>query len=142
MDFSNDIDDLQQHVSSMKSSAQAAVRESGAELQRRIDEAEAYLDTAGLTAKQNADTAIGDVRSKWAQMKADVAAKRDQAKARMDQQTADFDAKAAAMGADWADADADAALEFAVWAVDNARVSVLHAIAARSAANHHTAAAR
>lgn len=29
MDFSNDIDDLQQHVSSMKSSAQAAVREDG-----------------------------------------------------------------------------------------------------------------
>jgi hypothetical protein len=60
----------------------------------------------------------------------------------MDQQTANFDATAAAMGADRAAADADAALDFAAWAVDTARVSVLHGIAARSVANHHAAAAR
>jgi ElaB/YqjD/DUF883 family membrane-anchored ribosome-binding protein len=46
MDFSKDIDELREHVSSVKSSAQAAVRESGAEVQQRIDEAEAYLNTA------------------------------------------------------------------------------------------------
>ena len=46
-----------------------------------------------------------------------------------------MDAKSAAKEADWAEGDAAAALDYAAWTVDNARLSVLDAIDARSYAN-------
>ncbi len=142
MDFSKQIDELEEHVADIKSSAQAAATESREKLEQRIDKAQADLNTATQTAKQEADTAASGARGKWAQMKTDVAAKVGQTRAKMDKQAARMDADAAAADADWAEADADEAIDFAVWAVDNARVSVLSAIATRAEADQLTSATR
>src|SRR5215813_8705975 len=51
-------------------------------------------------------------------------------KTRIDKRSAQLDASAAAAAADWAESDAGDAIDFAAWAVDNARLAVLHALAA------------
>jgi hypothetical protein len=142
MDFSKHVDELEQHVTTMKSSAHAAISESHDKLEQRIDTAEAELNAASQNAKQHADAAAADARNDWNRMKADVAAKLAATKARMDRRAAQFDATGAATNADWAESDADAAIDFAVWAIDNARVSVLYAIDPRASANQLGAAAR
>src|SRR6266508_6619000 len=101
MDFSKQIDELEEHVADIKSSAQAAATESREKLEQRIDKAQADLNMATQTAKQEADTAASGARGKWAQMKTDVAAKVGQTRAKMDKQAARMDADAAAADADW-----------------------------------------
>jgi hypothetical protein len=61
------------------------------------------------------------------QMKADAAAKLEDARAKIDKRNRRLDAKAAAIGADWAEADAADALDFAAWAVGNAQLAMLDA---------------
>ena len=70
-------------------------------------------------------------RSKFAQIKADAAAKMDDMQAKIDKRTRQLDAKAAATDADWAEAEAADAIDFADWAVDNAQLAMLDAIHAR-----------
>jgi hypothetical protein len=79
-------------------------------------------------------------RSKWAQTKADAAAKMDELQARMDKRADQLDANMAASGAAWAE-DAAAALDYASWTVDNARLAVLDAIDARAYADELAAKA-
>jgi hypothetical protein len=83
---------------------------------------------AAKDARQDASAAAASARSKWAQVKADAAAKLDR---RADQR----DAKLAARQADGAEADAADAIEFAAWTVDHARLAVLDAIDARASAD-------
>ena len=70
-------------------------------------------------------------RSRWAQLKADTAAKLDDIDASMDRRADRLDAKVAASQAEGAEADAADAIDFAAWTVDNARLAVLDAIDAR-----------
>jgi len=78
---------------------------------------------------------------KWAQLKADAAAKMSDVKANIDKRTRQVDAKVAADDADWAEADAAEALDFADWAVENAQLAMLGAIDARAYADNLTTAA-
>jgi F0F1-type ATP synthase membrane subunit b/b' len=73
MDFSTQLDDLQQRAADAKTSAQAAVSESRDQLRQRIDQAKVEVDLAAKDARQQVDEAAASARSKWAQMKADAA---------------------------------------------------------------------
>jgi hypothetical protein len=131
MDFSGQLDDLQQRAAKAKQAAQAAASESRDQLHQRIDQAKVDMDLAGKDARQDAGAAAASARSKWTQMKADAAAKMDDLQARIDKRADQIDANAAASDADWAEDDAAAAIDYAAWTVDNARLAVLDAIDAR-----------
>jgi hypothetical protein len=131
VDFSTQLDDLQQRAAEAKSSAQAAVSESRDQLRQRIDQARVDVNLAGKDARQQVDAATDRARSKWAQLKADTVAKLDDVEAKMDRRADQLDAKVAARQADGAEADAADAIDYAAWTVDNARLAVLDAIDAR-----------
>ena len=69
MDFSAQLDDLQQRAANTKQAAQAAVSESREQLRQRIDQAKADVDQAASDAQQDASAAAASARSKWTQMK-------------------------------------------------------------------------
>jgi hypothetical protein len=133
MDFSAKLDDLQQRATDAKTSAQAAVSESRDQLRQPIDQTKVDVDLAAKDARQ--DAAAGDARSKWAQMKADAAAKTDDLQARIDKRADQLDANVAAGDGAWAEDDATAAIDYAAWTVDNARLAVPDAIDARAYAD-------
>jgi hypothetical protein len=135
MDFSAQLDDLQQRAAQTKQAAQAAVTEDRDQLRQRIDQAKVDVDLAAKDTRQDADAAADNARSKWAQMKADAAAKMDDLQARIDKRADQIDANAAASDAAWAEDDAAAAIDYAAWTVDNARYAVLDAIDARAYAD-------
>jgi hypothetical protein len=118
MDFSERLDALQQRVAAAKAAVQAAATESREQIGKRIDQAQVDLDRGVKNAQQHAEQAADSARTKWAQMRADAAAKMD-------------DAKAAARDADWAEDDAADALDYAAWTVENAELAMLDAIDAR-----------
>jgi len=92
-------------------------------------------------AKQQAGEAADRAQSKWAQMKADAAARREDIKAKIDKRADERDAKAAAKEADWADLDASDAIDLAVYAVYDAQLAVLNALDARIYAEERAAIA-
>ena len=141
MDFSAQLDALQQRAADTKAAAQAAATESGEQLHQRIDQAQVDMDQASKDAKQQADQTADRAQSKWAQMKADAAAKRDDVKAKIDQRNRQMNAKVAANDADLAEADAADAIDYAAWTLDNARLVVLDAIDARAYADQRANAA-
>jgi hypothetical protein len=135
MDFSAQLDELQQRAAEAKASAQAATSESREQLRQRIDQAKVDLDLAATDARQQVGEAAASARSRWAQLKADAAAKLDDFEAEMDRRADQRDVKLAARQADGAEADAADAIEFAAWCVDHARLAVLDAIDARAYAD-------
>jgi hypothetical protein len=141
MDFSAQLDELQQRVTAAKSAAQAAATESRDQLRQRIDQAQLDVNLAVNDAQQQAGEAAASARSKWAQMKADAAAKMDNVQSKIDKRAQQLDARAAASDADWAEDDAASAIDYAEWTVDNARLAVLDAIDARAYADERARAA-
>jgi hypothetical protein len=77
MDFSARVDELQQRVTATKSAVQAAATESRDQLRQRIDQAQQDAKDAQQRAQQRTDQTADRARGKWAQMKADAAAKMD-----------------------------------------------------------------
>ena len=138
MDFSAKLDDLQQRAAHAKAAAQAAVSESREQLRQRIDQARVDLDLGAMDARQQVGEAATGARSRWAQLKADAAAKLDDLEAKVDRRADQRDATLAARQADGAEADAADAIEFAAWTVDHARLAVLDAIDARVYADQLT----
>jgi hypothetical protein len=120
MDFSGQLDDLQQRAAKAKQAAQAAATESRDQLRQRIDQAKVDVNLATKDARQQGDAAAADTRSKWAQLKADAAAKTDDLQARIDKRAGQIDANMAADDASWAEDDAADAIDYAAWTVDNA----------------------
>jgi hypothetical protein len=57
MDFSAQLDDLQQRAAQTKQAAQAAVSEDREQLRQRIDQAKADVDQAATDARQDASAA-------------------------------------------------------------------------------------
>ena len=86
-------------------------------------------------AKQKADEAADRAQSKWAQMKADAAARREDIKAKIAKRADQLDAKAAATDADWAEEDAVDAIDYATLVVQDAQLAVLDALDARAYAD-------
>jgi len=135
MEFSERLDALQQRVAAAKADVQAAATESREQIGKRIDQAQGDLNRAVKNAQQQTEQAVDSARTKWAQMRADAAAKMEDVKAKIDKRNRQMDAKVAAREADWADADAADAIHFAEWAVDNAELAILDAIDARAYAD-------
>jgi hypothetical protein len=135
MDFSAKFDDLQRRVADAQAAAQAAATESRDQLKQRIHQAQDDVEVAVDDTKQQAGVTADEARSKWAQMMADAAARREDVKAKIDKRTRELDAKSAAKEADWAESDAFAALDYAGWTLSSARLAVLDAIYARSYAD-------
>jgi hypothetical protein len=142
MDFSTQLDKLQQRAAEAKASAEAAASESREQLHQRIDQARVDVNLAAKDARQQVDEATASARSRWAQLKADAAVKLDRFEAEMDRRADQQDAKLAARQADGAEADANDALDFAAWTVDHARLAVLDAIDARAYADELASATR
>ena len=142
MDFSKQLDTLEQKASDARDSAHAAVTETRDQLQQRIDKAQVDMQLGMMDAKQHADEASAKAHSKWSQLRIDAAARREEADRRFNQHVNNVDAKLANSEADWAESDASDAIDFALFAVDNARLSVLSAIRARAYAAQVAATAR
>ena len=106
MDFSARVDELQQRVAATKVAVQAAATESRDQLRQRIDQAQQDAKDAQQRAEQRADQTADRARGKFAQMKADAAAKMDDVQAKIDRRTRKTDAKMAADEAAWVEADA------------------------------------
>jgi hypothetical protein len=140
MDLAAQLDELQQHITDARSAAEAAASEPPDQRRQRIDQAQA--DTDQTARQQTPKAAAGEQQpSKWAQLKADAAAKRDDVKAKLDKRGRQMDARIAADDADWAEVGAADAIDLAEWAVDNARLNVLDAIDARARAGELARAA-
>ena len=135
MDFSARVDELQQRVAATKAAVQAAATESREQLRQRIDQAQQDAKDAQQRAQQRADQTTDRARSKFAQMKADAAAKMDDVQAKIDKRTRAAGRQGRRHDADWAEADAADALDYAEWAVDNAQLAMLDAIDARAYAD-------
>jgi ElaB/YqjD/DUF883 family membrane-anchored ribosome-binding protein len=131
MDFSAQLDALQERAAEAKSAAQAAATESRDKLRQRIDQAEVDVNLAAKDVEERVGEAADKAQGKWAQMRADAAAKMDDVKAKIDKRGKELDAQAAATDAGWTENEALDAIDFASWAVDNARLAVLEAIDAR-----------
>jgi hypothetical protein len=128
MDYAAQFEALQVKVSETVLALRAAASESRDQLKERIDQAQADADTALEGAQQRAGEAGDSARSKWAQMKADAAAKRDDIKAKFDKQGNQLNYEAAAIDASRTAADASDAIDLANWAVENARLTALDAL--------------
>ena len=141
MEFSERLDALQQRVTAAKTAVQGAATESREQIGKRIDQAQADLDRAVQGAQEQAERDADSARTRWAQMRADAAAKMADVKAGIEKRNRQTDAKIAARDADWADADALDAIGFAEWAVDNMELAILDAIDARVYADERAKAA-
>jgi membrane protein involved in colicin uptake len=115
MDFSAQLEKLQQRINETVASLRTASVESRDQLKQRIDQAQVDANLALKDAKQQAEEASDQAQSKWAQMKADASAKLDDVKAKIDARADQHDAKAAAKDADKAERDASDAIDYAVW---------------------------
>ena len=100
MDFSAQLDQLQQRAAQAKQAAQAAASESREQRRQRIDQAKVDVDHAAKDAQQEQSAAAASARGKWAQLKADAAAKMDDLQAKMDKRADQLDARIAANQAD------------------------------------------
>lgn len=142
MDFSEQMDNLQKKADDTAAAVKAAVAEDRAQLKQWIEQAQVNVDLAAKEAKQKAEGVADRAESKWAQLKADAAAKMEDMKAKADRRADQMDAKMAATDADWAEADALHAIAFATWTIDNARLAALDAIDARIQADKLATMAR
>jgi len=135
MDFSAQLDNLQKRAADAAATARAAAAEDRAQLKQRIQKAQVDANLGLKDAKQKAGEVADRSHSKWAQMKADLQAKMDEVKAKIEKRHEQIDAASAAEDATWAESDASDAIEFAEWATDNARLAVLDALDARKNAD-------
>jgi hypothetical protein len=135
MDFSAQLEKLQQQASETVASTRAASAESRDQLKQRIDQARVDANLALMDIKQQAEQTSDRVQSKLAQMKADMSDLVDDIKAKIDKRSDERDAKAAAKDADRAEQDAVDAIDYAVWAFVSARLAVLDALDARAYAD-------
>ena len=137
MDFSSQLDVLEQQAAGARAGVQAAATENRDQLRKRIEQAQVDSNRDQNRAQPVAKAPAG-THSKWDQMKADAAHKMDDVKARIDKRTQKIDADMAMTEADMAEADATAAIDYAAWSIDNARLATLDAIDARAYANMQT----
>ena len=98
MDFSAQLEKLQQQANETVASIRSASAESRDQLKQRIDQARVDANLALMDVKQQAEQTSDQVQSKWAQVKADSSAWMDDIKAKIDKRSDQRDAKAAAKG--------------------------------------------
>ena len=140
MNVSDQVDTLQKRAAELKSSFDAARRETNEQVKARIDHAKADIAAREGDVKEKAGEAADRTQSQWQSMKADAAAKRADMQDRIARKRDQHDVKMAEEDAEAAEYDAADALDYATWAVDQAQLAVLDAIDARSWADARAAA--
>jgi hypothetical protein len=135
MDFSAQLERLQQQANETVASMRSASVESREQLKQRIDQARVDANLALMDVKQQAEQTSDQVQSTWAQMKADASAWMDDIKSKIDKRSEQRDAKAAATDADRAERDAVDSIDYAVLAFYSAQLAVLDALDARAYAD-------
>jgi hypothetical protein len=130
MDVAAQFEALHNHVSEASSAVQAAASESPDQLKQRIDQAHVDKD-----ARQQTTQAADSTGGKWAELKADTAARMDAIKARIENRRGHRDARAAEADANQAAAEASDAIDYARWTVSYAHMAALDALDA--AASYH-----
>jgi hypothetical protein len=132
MDLAARFEALQKRTSEASSAVRAASTEPRARVWERVEQAQVDVNAALRDTKQAADQAGNRTPSKWAQMKADAAAKAEDIKTKIDRRADHLDASTAAGEAEWTARAAEDAIDLASWAVENARLAALDALEARA----------
>jgi hypothetical protein len=135
MDFSAQLEKLQQQANETVASIRSASAESRDQLKQRIDQARVDANLALMDVKQQAEQTSDQVQSKWAQLKADASVWMDDIKAKIDKRVDQRDTKTAEKDADRAERDAADAIDYAVLAFYSAQLAVLDALDARAYAD-------
>jgi hypothetical protein len=135
MDLAAQFEALQKRTSEATSAVRAATTEPREQVWQRIDQAQVDVNVTLTDAKQQPGQAANRAPSKWAQMKADAAAKREDVKSKIDKRADRLDASTAAAEAEWTEGAAADAIDLASWAVENARLAALDAVEARAYAD-------
>src|SRR5262245_46513508 len=135
MDLAAQFEDLQKRTSEASSAVRAATTEPRERVWQRIDQAQGDVNAALTDTRQDAGPAANHAPSKWAQIKADAAAKAEDVKAKIDRRADQLDASTAAGEAEWTEKAAADAIDLAIWAVENARLAALDAVEARAYAD-------
>ena len=141
MDFSAQLEKLQQQTNETVASIRSASAESRDQLKQRIDQARVDANLALMDVKQQAEETSDQVQSKWAQLKADASSWMDDIRAKIDKRSDERDAKSAAKDADRAERDGVDAIENAVVAFYSAQLAVLDALDARAYADERATTA-
>lgn len=140
MNVSEQVDSLQKRAAELKSSFDAARRETNEQVKARIDHAKADIAAREGAVEEKAGEAADRTQSQWQSLKADAAAKRQDMQDRIARKRDQHDVKMAEEDAEAAEEDAADALDYATWAIDQAQLAVLDAIDARSWADARAAA--
>ena len=135
MDFSAQLEKLQQQANETVSSIRSASAESRDQLKQRIDQTRVDANLALMDVKQQAEQTSDQAQSKWAQLKADASVWMDDITAKIDKRVDQRDAKTAEKDADRAERDAADAIDYAVLAFYSAQLAVLDALDARAYAD-------
>lgn len=135
MDLAAQFEALQKRTAEASSAVHAAATEPRERVWQRIDQAQVDVNAALTATRQQAGQASNRPPSKWAQLKADAAAKAEDVKAKIDRRGDQLDASTAAGEAEWTTKAAADAIDLASWAVENARLAALDALEARAYAD-------
>lgn len=129
--ISDRLDDLQNCISTLKSSVQTAQRETAEQVEARVTKAQADAKAAQEQVAVDVREASDDTANSWSALRQDMKERMSAVHARVQARKRQTDAKVAKLDADGAEDDAIEALAFAKWAVDNASVTVLNAVKVR-----------
>jgi uncharacterized protein (UPF0218 family) len=129
--LSEQLADLSVHAKQAEDAVNAAEKETHDEIMARWEQARA--DATATTEKVNQQfQSVGDsVAKDWNARKAKIASDIEVLKAKVVQKKREFDARRAENEADRLEWDAGLAIDYAIAAVDQARLTVLDAVASR-----------
>ena len=131
MTVSEQVDALQKRAADLKNSFETAQTENNEQVRARISKAKADAAQGQGELNAKANQKAEEAKSRWAAMKADLAAKMDKLQADIDRKEDERDAKAAERDADRAEDNAMDALDYAAWTVEQAEIAIFYAVDAR-----------
>jgi prophage DNA circulation protein len=127
--LSEQLADLSVRAKNAEESAAAAQKEAHDKVAARVAQAQATAEQAVQKVTQNIKSANDTASSKWNGMKAKIAADMDDLKSKVAQRKHDLSVKRAANYSQLLDEDASFAIDYAIASIEQAKVSVLDAIA-------------
>jgi hypothetical protein len=139
MSISDQIDALQQRTADLKSSFEQSKKETNEQVKERLGRAKANIEARQDEVKDKAGQAADHAKSQWATMKADAIARRAAFQDKIGRKRDEHDVKVAERDAEDAEADAADALDYAAYVVDQAQLTVLDAVDARTWADARAA---
>jgi hypothetical protein len=127
--LSEQLANLSVRVKNAEDAATAAQKEAHDKVVARVAQAQATAEEAVQKINQNIKSASDTASAKWNGMKAKIAADMADLKSKVAQRKHDLDVKRAANYAQLLDEEASFAIDYAIASIEQAKVSVLDAIA-------------